>query len=144
MEFDQLVTESGRLGPWAHLATVSPSGQPYVSPVHPCWEGQVLWTMIGTESVKAKNLAQEPRCSFHYQVSDATGFDSLVLWGTAAVHADDATKRRLWEGVFDYDLNAFAPGGPDDSPDVGFLAFVATKAVLLRNFGMAGREEWHV
>jgi general stress protein 26 len=142
MDVNQIIEESKRLGMWAHLATVSPSGQPYVSPVHPCWEGETLWTMTGTDSVKSKNLANEPRCSYHWQVSETTNFDSLILWGTGVVYDDLDTKRRLWEGVFDYDLNDFAPGGPDDSEGTAFMAFTPTKAVLLRQFGMGGREEW--
>ena len=142
MDLDQIKREGARLGMWAHLATVGPSGQPHVTPVHPCWEGSTLWTMLGADSVKAKNLAHEPRCSFHWQVSDATGFDSLILWGTGHVHTDVETKRRLWEGVFDYNLGDFAPGGPEESPNTAFMAFTPTKAVLLRNFGIGGREEW--
>jgi general stress protein 26 len=142
MELSDVITESQRLGMWAHVATVSASGQPYVTPVHPCWDGDTLWTMVGTDSTKVKNVSGEPRCSFHWQVSEATGFDSLILWGTATVHDDLDTKRRLWEGVFDYNLNDFAPGGPDDSDGTGFMAFTPTKAVLLRQFGAGGREEW--
>ena len=73
MELSDVITESQRLGVWAHLATVSGSGMPYVSPVHPCWDGETLWTMLGVESTKAKNLAGNPKASYHWQVSDATG-----------------------------------------------------------------------
>ena len=129
---------------WAHLATVSPSGTPYVTPVHPCWEGDTLWTMAGVQSVKAKNIgAGATKTAYHWQVSEANGFDSLMLWGEASVHSDLETKRRLWEGVFDYSLNDFAPGGPDESPDTGFIAFEPSKALLLKQFGMGGREEWN-
>lgn len=142
MELSDVIAESNRMGMWAHLATVSPSGTPYVTPVHPCWEGEALWTMVGANSVKAKNLASNPKASWHWQVSEATGFDSLMLWGTGEVFHDLETKRRLWEGVFDYDLNEFAPGGPDGSPDTAFMKFTPTKAVVLRQFGAAGRDEW--
>lgn len=142
MELRDVISESQRLGMWAHLATVSPTGTPYLSPVHPCWEGETLWTMLGAESAKAKNLAGNPKASYHWQVSEATGFDSLILWGTGEVFADLDTKKRLWEGVFDYDLGDFAPGGPENSPDTAFMAFTPTKAVVLRQFGAAGREEW--
>jgi hypothetical protein len=39
------------LSPWAHLATVGADGEPDVVPVHPCWKGDVLWTMCGTAEV---------------------------------------------------------------------------------------------
>ncbi len=142
MEFSEIVSASQRLGIWAHMATVSPSGTPYVTPVHPCWEGQTLWTMLGAESTKAKNLASNDKITCHWQVSDQTNFDSLIVWGTGEVFTDLETKRRMWDGVFDYDLNAFAPGGPEDSPDTAFMALTPTKAVLLEQYGMAGRGEW--
>src|SRR5688500_10584965 len=101
------------LSPWAHLATVGEDGEPDVTPVHPCWEGDTLWIMVGTQSVKAVNIRANDRVALHWQVSAAG--DGVEVWGTASVHDDLDTKRRLWKGVFDYDLDAFAPGGPDDS-----------------------------
>jgi hypothetical protein len=65
-----------------------------------------------------------------------------MIWGKAAVLTSLEDKRRLWDGVFSYDLNLFSPGGPDDSPKACFLEIVPERAVLLRNFGMGGREEW--
>ena len=56
--------------------------------------------------------------------------------------ADLDTKRRLWTGVFDYDLNAFAPGGPDDSPGTGFLAIMPGRALILKQYGMGGSQRW--
>ena len=44
------------LSPWAHIATVGKDGRPDVVPVHPCWEGDVLWILVGDDSVKAKNV----------------------------------------------------------------------------------------
>lgn len=142
MELSEIIEKSKQMGEWAHVATVSAGGTPYVTPVHPCWEGEVLWTMVGVDSVKAKNVAANPTVSVHWQVSPATAFDSVILWGDAEVHADVETKRRLWEGVFDYDLDEFAPGGPENSPDTGFMAIRPHKAVVLEQFGMAGRHEW--
>ncbi|MEI8239347.1 MAG: pyridoxamine 5'-phosphate oxidase family protein, partial [Actinomycetota bacterium] len=57
------------------------------------------------------------------------------------VHTDLATKERLWTGVFDYDLNLFAPGGPS-SPEVAFMSVVPTRALWLGAYGMAGTERW--
>ena len=144
MELDEIIEESKRLGEWAHIATVSPSGTPYVTPVHPCWEGQTLWTMVRTDSVKAKNIVLSPTVSCHWQVSPETNFDSLIIWGQAELFTDLDTKNRLWEGVFDYDLNAFAPGGPEDSPTTGFMSLTPNKAIILKAFGMGGRFEWKI
>lgn len=142
MEFSEVVSQSERLGKWVHMATVSATGKPYVTPVHPCWDGQTLWTMMGLESVKAKNLATNDQVSCHWQVSEATEFDSLIVWGAGEVLSDVDTKKRLWEGVFDFDLNDFAPGGPEASPDTAFMALDPSKALLLKAFGMGGRDEW--
>lgn len=142
MDLEQVKAESARLGMWAHVATVGADGNPDVSPVHPCWEGDVLWTMTGRNTVKARNVAVNPNVAVHWQVGEDTDMDSLVLWGTAEVHDDLETKRRLWTGVFDYDLNMFAPGGPDGSPDVVFMAIRPARALVLRMYGAKGRDTW--
>ncbi len=128
------------LSPWAHLATVGADGEPDVVPVHPCWEGDVLWTMVGTTSVKARNTAANPKVAFHWQVT-ANG-DGVEVWGTAELFTDVETKKRLWDDVFDYDLNAFAPGGPEESPDTAFLAVTPTRALILKQYGVGGTQRW--
>ena len=142
MNLQEVIEESKKLGEWAHIGTVSPSGTPYVTPVHPCWEQQILWIMVGVDSVKAKNIQTAPVVSCHWQVGPETNFDSLIIWGHAELFTDLETKQRLWEGVFDYDLNAFAPGGPTESPDVAFMSIVPSKAVILKGMGMGGRLVW--
>jgi general stress protein 26 len=137
---DEIKRFAADLSPWAHIATVGADGEPDVTPVHPCWEGDVLWTMCGTDSVKARNVADNPRVAVHWQVTEAG--DGVELWGTAEVHTDRATKRRLWDGVFDYDLDLFAPGGPDDSPATAFMAIRPNRGLLLRGYGRGGVERW--
>lgn len=44
--------------------------------------------------------------------------------------------------MFDYDLNLFAPGGPDDSPGTAFLAIRPTRALVLKQYGMGGTQRW--
>jgi general stress protein 26 len=140
MDIEDIKKAAAALSPWAHLATVGADGAPDVVPVHPGWEGDVLWIFTGTTSVKARNIAHNPNVALHWQVG-ATG-DGLELWGTATVHDDVETVRRLWQGVFDYDLNAFSPGGPDGSPGAGFIAVRPQRALYLRQYGAAGRETW--
>ncbi len=143
LNLDQIIVESKRLGIWTYMATASAKGRPYVTPVHPGWEGDTLWTMIEMDSVKAKNVAANPQVSCHWPVDEATGMDSLMIWGSGRVVSDLETKRRLWEGVFDYDLGMWAPGGVENCPDKGFLEVTPTKALLLRFYGAKGRAEWH-
>ena len=140
ISLDDLREFASALSPWAHLATVGADGHPDVVPIHPGWDGDTLWTMVGTGSVKARNVAANPNVALHWQVT-ASG-DGVELWGTATVHDDLDTKRRLWKGVFDYDLDQFAPGGPDSSPDTGFLAVRPTRALVLNQYGMGGMQRW--
>jgi hypothetical protein len=63
-------------------------------------------------------------------------------WEGDTVHDDLETKRRLWTGVFDYDLNACAPGGPDTSPGTGFMAVEPTRAMVMKAYGMGGVNRW--
>ena len=128
------------LSPWAHLATVGSDGAPDVVPVHPCWEGDDIWVMIGVDSVKARNTRHEPRVALHWQVTE-TG-DGVEIWGRSTLHSDVDTKKRLWTGVFDYDLNTFAPGGPEASPDTIFMRIVVERATVLKAYGMAGMHRW--
>jgi general stress protein 26 len=129
-----------QLSPWAHLATVGGDGEPDVVPVHPCWEGDTLWTMVGTDSVKARNVADNNKVAFHWQVT-ASG-DGVEVWGTGEVFTDVETKQRMWNDVFDYDLDGFAPGGPENSPDTAFLAVAVNRALILKQYGMGGTQRW--
>ena len=137
---DDIKAFASELSPWAHLATVGPDDEPDVVPVHPCWEDGTLWLMLGAGSVKAHNVAHNNKVALHWQVTEIG--DGVELWGTAELFTDVETKRRLWTDVFDYDLNAFAPGGPDNSPDTVFLAVTPTRALILEQYGMGGLRRW--
>jgi nitroimidazol reductase NimA-like FMN-containing flavoprotein (pyridoxamine 5'-phosphate oxidase superfamily) len=143
MQFADLLAEHQRLGAIVHLATVTPEGDPHVAPVHADWHDGRLYLMAGTEARKTRNIATNPSVALHYQVGAETEWDSLVIWGGAAVLESLDDKHRLWNGVFSYDLSLFSPGGPDRSPTTCFIEIVPQRAVLLRRFGMDGREEWH-
>jgi general stress protein 26 len=139
MELDEVKAAADRLSPFAHLATVGADGKPDVAPVMPAWLDGTLWVMVYANSVKVRNIGAHPDVALHWQVTEAG--DGVAMWGTAAVHADLETKRRLWTGVFGYDLDAFAPGGPE-SPDSCFLAITPARALVLEQYGMAGRRTW--
>lgn len=140
IDLDGVKAFASKLSPWVHLATVGADGAPDVVPVHPCWDGDMLWTMVGTDSVKARNVAANAQVALHWQVTEVG--DGVELWGTATVHDDVETKRRLWDGVFDYDLNQFAPGGPDGSPGTAFMAIAPSRALVLEQYGMGGMKRW--
>ncbi len=140
IDLDGVKAFASALSPWAHIATVGADGAPDVVPIHPCWEGDTLWTMLGVGSVKARNVAANPNVALHWQVTEVG--DGVEVWGTAELFDDVETKRRLWTDVFDYDLNAFAPGGPDNSPETAFLAITPTRALVLKQYGMGGMQRW--
>lgn len=130
---------ASNLSPWAHLATIGADGTPDVVPVHPAWDGDTLWVMVTANSVKARNIASNPKVAMHWQVTEAG--DGVELWGTARVHTDVDTKRRLWTGVFDYDLNVFAPDGPEGEGSA-FIAVEPERAVIIEQYGIKGLHRW--
>ncbi len=137
---DDIKRFASDLSPWAHLATVGSDRKPDVVPVHPCWEGDTLWVLVASDSVKARNTSFNPNVALHWQVQESG--DGVELWGTAALFADVETKRRMWSGVFDYDLNAFAPGGPDNSPGAAFLAITPERALIVEKYGAGAIRRW--
>jgi PPOX class probable F420-dependent enzyme len=139
MDLNDVQAETTRLSNWAHLATVGADGNPDVVPVWPAWHEDRLWIFTETKSVKVRNLAANPNVAMHWQV-DLSG-DGVEVWGTATVHTDLDTKRKLWNGVFTYNLDDFGPGGPE-SPDSCFVAVEPQRALAVKSYGMAGRETW--
>jgi general stress protein 26 len=149
MDLDEIKEKATALSMWAHMATVGADGKPDVVPVHPCWgpapgapddDRSVLWTMCGADSVKARNIAANNNVALHWQVTEVG--DGVEVWGTAEVFTDLDTKRRLWTGVFDYDLNGFAPGGPENSEGTAFVATYPERALYLEMYGMKGAHRW--
>lgn len=139
MELDDVKSEAARLSQLAHIGTVGADGKPDVAPIHPAWEGDTLWISTSLGSVKVRNIGANPNIAMHWQPNDDG--DGVALWGTATIHSDSETKHRLWTGVFDYDLNDFVPDGPD-SDDVCFVAVEPERALVLKQYGMAGRDTW--
>ncbi len=140
MDFDALLAAADRLGPIAYLATVTPAGNPHVVPVHVDWHERAAWVAIGLYDAKVRNLAANPEVCMHYEVGEATNWDHLMVWGTAELVADVATKRAMWN-AFSYDLDEFDPAGPE-SPDTVLLRIQPRRALFLARYGMDGREEW--
>lgn len=139
---ETMIEESKKLGHWAYVATANRKGKPFVTPVHPSWEGDTLWAMVELNSAKAKNIAVNPQVSCHWMVGEETDMNSLILWGRGEILSDVETKKRLWNDVFDYDLEMWAPNGPENCPEKGFLKITPEKVVLLKFYGAAGRCEW--
>ncbi|MGH9186106.1 MAG: pyridoxamine 5'-phosphate oxidase family protein [Acidimicrobiales bacterium] len=139
MELDEVIAETARLSNWAHLATVGADGKPDVVPVWPAWQNGTLWIMSATNSVKVRNITANADVALHWQV-DLSG-DGVEVWGTATTHSDVETKRRLWTGLFTYNLDDFMPSGPE-GPDSCLVAVTPERALALKQYGTAGRDTW--
>jgi nitroimidazol reductase NimA-like FMN-containing flavoprotein (pyridoxamine 5'-phosphate oxidase superfamily) len=137
---DEVKADSARYGPIAYLGTVSASGTPYTSPVAVAWHGDELLAFVATAEAKVANVRANGKLTVHFAVSETTGWDSCVLWGDARVIDTTAERTALW-GAMGYDLDRFEPGGPGADTHV-FIAMRPTKAVILRMYGINGREEW--
>jgi nitroimidazol reductase NimA-like FMN-containing flavoprotein (pyridoxamine 5'-phosphate oxidase superfamily) len=141
MTLDDVIEESKRFGPLAYLATVSAGGNPYVSPVMVAWIDQELHAFVSTNEAKVANVRAKGKLSVHFAVGESTNWDSCVLWGDAAVVDTTDGRRPLWDHM-GFDLSRFEPGGPEADSHV-FIALRPTKAVVLRMYGIGGRESWH-
>jgi general stress protein 26 len=139
MELHEVIAETTRLSNYAYIATVGRDGNPDVVPIWPAWQDGTVWILAGTRSVKVRNIAHNPNVALHWQVNESG--DGVEVWGTASVHTDIETKRRLWTGVFSYNLDDFVPDGPE-SPDACFVTVRPQRALALKQFGMAGRDTW--
>ena len=117
MDLEQIKAKAAQLSPWAHLATVGTDGKPDVSPVHPAWEGDTVWFMVGADSIKARNVAANPNVALHWQVTEAG--DGLEVWGTGSFHDDADDQAPAVDRGVRLRPNLFSPGGPDDSPARG-------------------------
>lgn len=137
---DDIKTDSRRYGPLAWVATASDGGEPHVAPVAVAWHGDDVLTFVRSDSRKVANLRGNPRATVHFAVGPNTNWDSCIVWGAVEIVDDDAGRTALWEKM-GYDLTPFEPGGPTADSHV-FLRIVPDRAVILRNYGIAGREQW--
>jgi nitroimidazol reductase NimA-like FMN-containing flavoprotein (pyridoxamine 5'-phosphate oxidase superfamily) len=142
ISFDEVKADSLRYGPIAYLATVSPSGTPYVSPVAVHWIDDEICAFLATGEAKVANVRANGAMSVHFAVGESTNWDSCVLWGSARIIDTVEGRREMWDRM-GYDLSRFEPGGPEADSHV-FVAVAPTKAVILRMYGIGGRETWHV
>lgn len=140
LTLDDVRNDSKRYGPLAWVATVSPSATPYASPVAVAWHGDSILAFLATPEAKVSNVRSNPRVSVHFAVSAETDWDSCVVWGNGRIVDDTAGRDALWDKM-GYDCNLFEPGGPSAASHV-FLVVEPTRAVIMRNYGLKGKESW--
>ena len=137
--FFEEVAKASAEAVWCAIATATRAGEPRVRMVHPTWEGDVLWVATGTETPKARQMANNPWVDAQWQVSPP-GFLHVMARGRAELCHDEATKRHAWD-TLDYELSDFFAGGPDDS---GFVAvrIRPTRVELSDMFGSSNKRVW--
>ena len=128
-----------RKATWCALATVT-GAEPRVRMVHPTWEGDVLWLATGNETLKAKQMAENPAVDIQFQVSPPE-FIHLMVRGRASLVHDDETREHVWNNVMDYDLAQFFPDGPA-SPGYVAIRVDPVRVELSEMFGMANKRVW--
>ena len=108
--------------------------------VHPTWEGDVLWFATGPETLKARQLAENPIVDIQYQVAPPD-FIHLLVRGRATLVDDDTTREHVWNNVMDYDLSQFWPAGPTDP---GYIAVRVQpeRVELSEMFGTVNKRVW--
>jgi PPOX class probable F420-dependent enzyme len=75
------------------VATARPDGRPHLMAVWGVWHGAAFWFSTGAESVKARNLAADPRCS----ISTERGDEAVVVEG----RVDRISDAKALAGVYE-------------------------------------------
>lgn len=133
-------TDSRRYGPLAYVATAGSDAEPHLAPVAVAWVDDRIVAFVLSGGRKVRNVRSNPRATVHFAVSEATGWDSCIVWGDAEIVDTVEGRRALWDRM-GYDLTPFEPGGPESDNHV-FLCIEPTRATILRGYGLAGRETW--
>jgi PPOX class probable F420-dependent enzyme len=88
------------------LATVRPDGRPHLVPIWFTWHAERFWICTTSSTVKARNLAVEPRVAVSLE-----GDPPVAAEGTATVHRppfpDDVAE--AFVGAFDWDIRTDGP-----------------------------------
>lgn len=89
------------------LATTRPDGQPHVMPVWGVWIDDAFYFSTGNQSRKARNLAENPRCSICCEL----GQDQVILEGSAQLMDSAEMGRRFaaaYQAKYDWDMEGFS------------------------------------
>ena len=98
------------------LTTVRPDGRPHVMPVWAVWLEGAIWFSTSEDSVKGRNVAQEPRCSVSLDAASMQiVVDGVARRVTAASDlqrfADAYTPKYDWQMTVVDGAVAFDDGG---------------------------------
>ncbi len=95
------------------LSTVNSDGSPHVTPVGALWMDATFWFQTGTHTLKAANVARDPRCSVAVSIRDA----DLVFEGDAQLVTNPVDVARL--------AKAWAEQGWPAEPDASGMGITA-------------------
>ena len=137
---DDVISQSRRFGATAFIATTRPDGRPHAVPVAVNWIDGSLTAFVANPSVKVSNVRSNPFAMVHFAVSEANGWDSLMLEGPATLVDTVAGRKALWDRM-GYDLATFEPGGPT-ADSHAFIQVSPTRATLLEMYGIKGKSTW--
>jgi nitroimidazol reductase NimA-like FMN-containing flavoprotein (pyridoxamine 5'-phosphate oxidase superfamily) len=140
VSLSQIRDDSRRYGPLVYIATTGTDGEPHLAPVAASWVDDTIVAFVLSSGRKVRNVRQNPRATVHYAVSEASGWDSCIVWGDAQIVDTTPGRIALWDRM-GYDLAPFEPGGPESDNHV-FLQITPRRATILRGYGLAGRETW--
>ena len=88
------------------LATTRPDGNPHLMPVWGIWLDDAFYFSTGTQSRKARNLAENPRCAIGCELGD----DQIVLEGVAELTTDSVLRDRFAKAYgqkYEWDMEGF-------------------------------------
>lgn len=107
------------------VVTARPDGRPHSMPVWGVWLDETVWFSTGEDSVKARNLAADPRLVVHLESGD----DAVILEGVAERPALDAELHGRIVAAYaaKYDMKPDDLPGPD-----GWYRLRAQKALAWR------------
>ena len=105
-----------RRGDLFWIVTVRDDGQPHVTPLLAIWRDDALYFTTGPGEQKAKNIANNPRCTLVLGSRDSDSGLDVVVHGQAHRVTDESVLRRLTDAYVD-------KYGPDWRFDVDDGAF---------------------
>lgn len=88
------------------VATTRPDGNPHTMPVWGVWVDDAFYFSTGTQSRKARNLVENPKCAIGCELGD----DQIVLEGLAGLVTDAAMRDKFakaYSKKYEWDTEGF-------------------------------------
>jgi hypothetical protein len=130
------------------LATVRDDGRPHVMPIIGMWMDEAFHFVSGERTLKARNLAREPRCVVVTGTTTLPSMD-LIVEGVGSMVIDDATLSRVTEAFrtrMEWPLEVrdgrvHGPNAPTAGPPP-YAVWRITPSSVISLPGMTGMEQF--